>query len=112
MQLFTQTFAHAAGHLAADGEAAVRVINRAALDQHVLGRHADAPAGGVLAGLDADAIVAGVERAAADDGAAAGFEIQRVAVLRGGQVVDLDIEDAKRLRTARGSSSSPADFET
>jgi hypothetical protein len=50
-----------AGHLAADGDAAVPVGEGAVLDHEVLAGHVDPAAVGVPPGLDRDAVVAGVE---------------------------------------------------
>src|SRR5208282_3284140 len=48
--------AHAAGHFAADGETAVRMVNGAAFNQHVVRRRSDAAPGGVLAGFQTNAV--------------------------------------------------------
>src|SRR6266496_142003 len=57
----------AAGHLAADGHPAVAGGEVAVLDQDPFAGHVHPAAVGVAAGLDRDAVVAGVEGAAADD---------------------------------------------
>ena len=56
----------AAGHFAADDEAAVAMVDRAALDDEVAADFGMAAAVLVLAGLDADGVIAHVEGAAQD----------------------------------------------
>ena len=57
-QFVTQHIAYAARHLAANSETSVRVINHASLHQNIFRRNTDASAGGILAGLDTDAVIA------------------------------------------------------
>src|ERR1700733_9065324 len=64
---------HAAGHLAADRDAAVPVGEVGVLDHQVLARHVDPAPGRGAAGFDRYAVVAGVERDVVDDHAVAGL---------------------------------------
>ena len=66
-------------------------VDGAILDQHILGRHAEAAAGLVHTGLDAEAVVAGGHDAAAHVDAPAGVDVQGVAVLRPAVVEDLHV---------------------
>ncbi len=89
-----EDIAHAAGALTAAGHAAVAVGKVAVADDEVLaGLAADLAAGiavAVLAGLDGDAVVAGVEAAVLDDHIAGGFGIDAVIV----GAVGIDVQAA------------------
>ena len=61
-------------------DAAVAVLHRAVADDDVLDRHVHAPAVVVAAGLERDAVVAGVEGAALDQHVAARLRIAAVVV--------------------------------
>ncbi len=67
------------------------LVNGAVLDEHVLGGHADAAAGRVEAGLDAEAVVAGVHDAAGHVHAPAGVDVEGVGVLRPAIIEDLHV---------------------
>src|SRR5215472_896129 len=75
-----ENISHAPGDLAADGHTPVSILHMAALDHDVLAGHGDAPAVGISAGFDRDAIVAGVEVAVLDQHVGAGLRIAAIRV--------------------------------
>src|SRR5262249_4955806 len=72
--------ARAAGDLASDDDPAVAVAHLAVADDHVLHRRVHAPPIVVAAGLEGDAVVARVERAALDEHVAARLRVAAVVV--------------------------------
>src|SRR5204863_1391747 len=72
--------ARAAADFTADGDAAVAGAHAAAADDDVFHRHVDAAAVGVAAGLQRDAVVAGLEQAVFDQHAAARLGIAAVVI--------------------------------
>src|SRR3954453_10898885 len=83
--------ADAAGQVRAECDRAVLHPQHAVLDQHVLGRDVDAKTVRLAAGLERDAVVAGVDHAAADQNGSARLEVDAIVVraLR----IDHDVPD-------------------
>src|SRR4029079_1102978 len=78
--LLREDVPRAAGDLAADDDAAVPVAHVAVADDDVLDRRVQPPSVVVAAGLERDAVVAGVERALLDQHVAARFGVAAVVV--------------------------------
>src|SRR4029077_11851659 len=57
--VFNVDIAHASGHFAADGDAAVAIFHFAVADDHVFGGFGELASVAVTAGFDGDAVVAG-----------------------------------------------------
>ena len=86
-----KNIAGAAGHFAADYEAAVGAVDDVIANDHILGRPAAFATIFVTSRLDADAIVAGVEGAFFDEDAFAGFDIDAIAVCGPPGIADVDV---------------------
>ncbi|KAK0349003.1 hypothetical protein LTR94_034939, partial [Friedmanniomyces endolithicus] len=75
-----EDIAHAAGQLAADGNAGMAILHQAMADDDILTGLAQSPPVRIARRLDGDAIVARVEHALFDQYAVAGFRVDPVIV--------------------------------
>ena len=92
---------HATGHLTADYETAVTVIDRAVRDDEVAAFACMTAPVGVLSGFDADGIVAYVERRTGENHVLAGIDVDAVAISGIMGIADDYILDSKILAIKR-----------
>ena len=96
-----EDIADAPGHLASDDESAVAHAYFAVMDQDILAGLPELSCFAVLAGLETDPVVSGLEIAVVDMDKPARFHIKTVAVLRVGGVFDPDIAYSQLLTEIR-----------
>ena len=86
LTLAYHNIAHATAHFGAYDETAMASEDGTAVDNHVGTGNGTTAAVGVLAALDADAVVTGIEAGVEDEGVGARLEVESVAVLGVGRV--------------------------
>lgn len=93
--------AYATGHLGANYEAAMAVIDSTVVHDDILGRDTTVTSGLVLAGFHADGVITNVERTTRDDHIGAGFDIHAVSVLAVPGIADGQVAHYKVLAEHR-----------